>query len=502
MSERKTGDIPSIRSREHADQRRRHSALMSLSGYLEDSALVGTREFSGRDVDLVRGLILQAAPFFHPKVNAHFPEHLLSAAIYSRMLASQVRDSGLNLYEAETIGGYFHDGGRIEVPHRRVRPDLVGIVLLSGWGIIPQYTDKSPSIPQILGIVPGVSGLPDMSVPQRIYDVADNLGKRNPDGSFFTVKQMEGYVNTLSQRYPDLVWPSEMAGEDARNERPGFSMQLVLEEIRWLAKERGVNFDQLRGEMEQEYFRRENQNWILGVKNGQESLDLRVDRLLERPQVKHLVFDIGGVLFEDGDKRLFKSIAGKLGIEEVRVEEAIQASLDKGMAGQLLGENYLRRVFQDMGVAFPGYEKGIEIFSCPEVYRPVEGMQRVVSQLSRRGVEIWLLSDALPALVEIIKRQVGVYYPEIDQKKILISSEQGVSKKQQGHPAFSHLLNTLGISEGQEEQVVFVDDKENYAFGARNRYGIRGFTFIGDPLESLTAVERLERELKKGALIS
>lgn len=497
----KSSEILKIRSSEHKDQRTRQPIFAEFRPMFVGSAFVENKEWGPREVDVARAFLLEGAKYAHPFVDGHYPEHLVIAGIYARKLAEQVGSPELDKYEAEAMGGYMHDCGRLIVPHRYLRTNLIEQILFNDLGVRMDAIKKLPSVPAILGIVtePNIRSMNDVKIAPRILDVADNLGKRNPDGSFFTIEQMRVYVHDSTKRYTGMVWASEVMGREAQmTGRPGFNSQLVLDEISWL-EELGVDFDRLRNDVAAEFFTRGHQDWIVAFKNAQECLDRRVDEKLGRPPIDKVVFDIGGVLFDDADERLFEAMAEKLRVDSGVVKQAILGSLEDGMVNKEGEEGYLKRFWQDLGLPFPGVADANAVFNCPEIYKPVEGMQDLVKKLQANpNIQVGLLSDAVLPLAPVIREAVTKYFPGIGQGQILISSEEGFAKRGEGAQAFRNMMTRWGID---GERVLFVDDREGYAFAARRGYGMRGFTFRGDPLTREGAVERLNRELVGAGLI-
>lgn len=508
MSEKDNKNLLSETLREGMDSRRRRYAINTIIGAgLDGSPFMEEKEFSEEDVVRTRTSIMDCAKFAHPKVFPGFWEHLCLVSIYARRIASKAEIEDLDPIEAECLG-LKHDLGKLVAPDRYYRADLLHGLMDREIGVRTQLSAKLPPIGRIIGRKPArtaIKGIEDMSFAQRVMDVADNLGKRNADGTLFSPEQMVTYVTCQPDRYKRATWPSVRFGlyKLEKDGKQDFATNLVLEEIKWLEEEFGIDFKALREEVLSEFNSKENQDWILRAKNNHESLDPRIDEILGRPSINTVVFDFGDVLCEAPDEQLIENLAIKLGCSSADVFRAFSEHNGPSMGGKISEVEYLKRFYQSTGREMPeNMQNAREPFVQPEIYRAIEGMREIIKGLSENpNVKIYVLSDAIRPLAGIIREMIAKYYPEIDQENIFISSEIGESKREPGAPAFQKMIDILkgqGI-ELNPESTLFIDDREKYTTAARAKYGIRGLTFRGDG--NRTPSERFKDELLKAGLI-
>lgn len=502
---------------ERADTYKRRDLIVDLAQqYLKGTALVADKPWTPEDPEQVKNFLIAAAPFAHPKIFPSYWDHVVIASIYARKVAEKAPRLGLNPNEAEALES-LHDIGRLAIPNRYLRNDLVEDSIFHRVHIRPQLLEKLPSVPKIIGVkVPFISrgayrSIDDVPPIQRALDVTDNFGKRAENGELFDKKDHEEYSSKISARYQGGMWASERAGKKAyagNIEMQRFANELLSAELKWLEEEYGIHFDQLRQEVARELQKPEHQQFLLDLKDAQETLNPNVDHLLGRPAIQAVVFDMGNVLTggtnsEDIDLFLAQKLALHFGCS---TEEAYKALLDsladgKAFSGKISEEEYLVQFWQRLGKTPPVTIDELRApFVQPEIYAPIEGMQEIVDALSKNSnIEILCLSDAIAAVTPPLLEAIKKYFPQIKLTNIILSNRVGATKKESGSPAFKVLLDQLGSP--NPESVLFIDDKEDYTTAARATYNMRGFTFRGNPYKNLSATERLVAELKKAGLI-
>lgn len=502
---------------EKSDTYKRRDLIVDLAReHFQGTALVKDQPWSPEDPKHVKDFLIAAAPFAHPKVFPSYWEHIVIASIYARKIAEKAPNLGLDPYEAEVLD-LMHDTGRLAIPNRYLRNDLVEDSVFKLVGIRSELLSKLPSVPAIIGVkVPFVSSavyqnIEDVPPIQRALDFTDNFGKKGSNGRLFTVSDHMAYSAGISARYTGGMWPSERTGKKAyagNIEKQQFANKLLLEELQWLEKEYGIHFYELREEVEQEFQKPEHQEFLLALKDAQETLDPNIDQILGRPPIKVVVFDKGNVLTGNADGRdIDLLLAQKLVTHfECGTEEAYKALLEsiadgKAFSGKISEEEYLREFWQRLGKIPPTTLDELRApFVHPEIYTPIEGMKEIIDTLAKNpDIQIYCLSDAITAVTPTALASMREHFPQINPENILVSNVIGASKKEPGSPAFAKLLEALGPVDPQS--VVFIDDTEGYTTTARANNNMRGFTFCGNQFKQLSPTERLRKELKKAGLI-
>lgn len=490
-----------MRQNERQDVRVRGPLIFHVAqAYLPETPLVQDREWKEQDIDTIKKFFVDAAPYAHPRVYPNYWEHLLLSSIYSRVFSAQRSDANISPIEAEAIG-LLHDLGRLIVPHRYYRNDIVENLIFRDLGTRNEFLSKIPPMSRILGRTNPVGGIGDLSDAQRIIDVGDNLGKRKPDGSFFGIEDITPYAIRQSERYRNAIFPSERWGIHQLDEggRQLFSNKLLQDEIDWM-KSRGVDFDFTMQKAQEIFGSRENQGWLFAVKDAQETLDPEVDINLQRPQIKHIVFDAGGVLLDTSDEELFRTLSSELNVPSELIGKAIDELADIGMAAEITEEDYLIRFFAKINVDFTGIDTAKKIFRKPQIYKPYPGMQELVAEIGRKSnIQVYVLSDAIALVTDTVMRRILEFYPSFDPNNIFISSKINASKRSNGTNAFKRFLELSKID--SPESTLLIDDNESYTTRARAENGMRSLTFRGAPYQHLEAQKRLTLELKRAGVI-
>lgn len=489
-------NIERLRSEGH-DQVRRFEIISGLARHeLESSALVAVRGFEAEDVNAVRNFLLKASPYVGNKLYPNYWEHILLTSIYARVFGEFI--PSINPFEVESLG-LLHDVGRLVVPHRYYRNDVIGKALERHAGIREDFSAGMEPLDSILGMRDSIKGVKDLSLAQAVILVSDNLGRVNSTGQLIMLEDVLGLSS--GSRYTDPVWPSERSALSLLNSegKEAWANRLVYETALALFAQYGVHFDSLRVTVEAEFNKPENQRWIQAAQDAQETLNTDVDQTLDRPPIKYIIFDIGGVLLRASEQELVASVAAKLEIDPIKTFEALQRYyLPEVMSGRVGLDEQTAIISAATGIKI-GVEKLMNVFNNPQIYHPVEGMQLLVEMLSQNPVlEIVLFTDSIRPVADPIRRAILSFYPYIGREKIVISSEAGVSKV--GGDAYPFMLEKIGNPDPQS--VLFVDDRQIYATRARSGFNMRGFTFRDNPFEGNSAGNRLRNELKSAGLIS
>ena len=481
-----------LRQNERADFKVRGPLIGGiLAANLSHTSLVEEKPFAKEDIHKSRSALLQAAPFAHPKVFPSYWEHVVYSSILARYIAESVGSDELKPLEAECLQ-LMGDDGSIIIPHRYFRKNVVSELVDKRISIRPDPRKKQPPIPEILGRRKPVQDVSNLTLPQVILDLADNLGKLNDDGTPFSIQQMKRYDESQAKRYIGGVFASERFGLRALTQtgKQKLAIDLVFAEIELLQTKYALNTEEVCTATFAEFSNPENQTYLRSLKQAPETLDPAVDKALGKPLMQTVVFDIGGVLTNLADNALWQAMALQLNHSAEEVSKAISESLDDGLPGKISKEAYLKRFFAALGLAFPAsMEEAEGYFNQPEVYYPTPGMPELIGKiLGNPSVQVFLLSDAIPPLVKPNLDAVERFYPGIQTDNVLFSSTIGAAKREKGSPALKLLLDQLGNPDPQT--VLFIDDNATYATNFRSLYGGRAMHFReNDP-------ERLIQELK------
>lgn len=498
---------------EGIDAQRRYNLIVSAArDCFRGTALTEEIPWTKGDVITTKEFLIKIAQYAHPKVFPNYFEHLIVTMAYAKKIAQQTGE--LDPHEAQSLA-LLHDVGRLIAPHRYLRNDLVGDLILRKAGLRREFLQKFPPLLEILGVRGHLESLDDMTKVQRITDLIDNMGKREATGELRDIPSFIGYTSIQPALYSaeGKIWPSERRGLKALADAPegegkrNLANELLVSEIRWLWKTYGINFDRLRAAVNQELEKPEYQEFLLVPTDAQETLDPKVDHVLQRPPITTIVFDIGNVLWtgpenKDIDLAFAEKLVDFFGCTTNHAYQTLVTSVtDDSMSGRQNELEYLQNFWRSLGKEPPATLTQLrQPFFQPDIYIPNQKMQRVVTELSKNpNIKIYCLSDAITAVTPAILMNISRYFPAIKPDNIFISNRIGASKKERGGHAFRVLLEKIGPQ--NTESVLFIDDKEDYTTAARANYNIRGFTFRGNPYKGLSKEERLFQELQKAGLL-
>lgn len=223
-----------------------------------------------------RRFVAHAAFELQPKVWASFWEHVYLASLLGEEIVLQAQaNNHLPQVNATTMAAvaYMHDVGRLVQSDGYFRNDLIMERLLKSINnpplqeIFDTYTIPMRKYLELKKILMGkdmheqnriISAyFTSLTPEQRIFNVADNLGKRL-QGRIFTLEDFEQYLITQETRYrgsvaeqQTITWPSIMYAQRYRRENGKNSPQLkvVQKTLHWLA-EMGVDVGKIQTKLE------------------------------------------------------------------------------------------------------------------------------------------------------------------------------------------------------------------------------------------------------------
>lgn len=244
---------------------RRYRIICKLAArYFKDSGLTSQKPWGLSDERLTLEFLLEASRYSHPKVFDSFPVHLMASSIMAGKIAKILDSPELRPTEARVLL-LLHDIGSLIDPGVYLEKDLVGQRILFKSGVAQKYIEKLPDIKGILGLTRHpIEDINDISLPQIVIDVSDNLGKPKKSGRLPTLNEIVVYARSQPARY-SLVKPvgkwTLLGIKKLKAGRQKNAIKLLKEEVLFL-KKKGVDFGILREEVAKEMGKRENKEWI------------------------------------------------------------------------------------------------------------------------------------------------------------------------------------------------------------------------------------------------
>ena len=179
--------------------------------------------------------------------------------------------------------------------------------------------------------------------------------------------------------------------------------------------------------------------------------------------IKAVIFDLGGVIFSQGEAAYRREVARRLGLGD-----ALPAAYEDAMPQLQRGE----AAEEDVWEALSGRRVPLNAFddAWEAYYRVNPQMLALVAELRERGLRTAVLSNTQASHVAIMRR-MGVLAPF---DPVLMSCEVGARKPEAA--VFKLALERLGLPAAE---VAFVDDVPEYIAGARS-VGIHAVRHTGD----------------------
>jgi putative hydrolase of the HAD superfamily len=168
----------------------------------------------------------------------------------------------------------------------------------------------------------------------------------------------------------------------------------------------------------------------------------------QKPIIKLVLFDFGGVLAEEGFLNGLRVIAQRNNLDEQAfLETVFETAYETGfVTGQTRDEGFWNRLKEKTGIRGENHDLTEEILSRFTL-RP--WMFGTISELKRNGIFVGILSDQCHWLDELDRRHS--FFQHFD--KVFNSFHVGLSKHDPA--AFKHALSTMRVA---PENALFVDD--------------------------------------------
>jgi FMN phosphatase YigB (HAD superfamily) len=460
--------------------------------HLSETPLVQERQWNDDDLEKVQLFLLELASSSHHKLSYNYIVHVLSTSIMAGLVVEELSKSettpSLDPIEARALG-LLHDlGALIGDPSIYLRKDLVQHRFFTKLGWRDDVLSKLPNIPGILGVLgQSVDALKHTSPLQRVLDAVDNLSKFKPNTQqLFSHHEIVRYMYEQPRRYSDTGWPSQRRGLNALNiGRKDFSIQLFEEEVAWL-EQQGVDLEAVRQQVQVEFQKPENAQFIESFQDKQESSDYDAENESEHlPNLTTVVFDVGNVLISSDDNYLIGCVARYLTCDASVIEKYFDEYNTEAMSGRMLEEDYLKGLYAAAGVEYPStLDDARKAFEHPNVYNIIDGMPELLAQLRANNptLEVTFFSDIIPSLVPLVSKKLAEYKNVFP----LYSCQELVSKRE--GRAHQWMVDKLSID---PKKVLFIDDNISYVDAAAHLGSRRHYFHEGQSRDASTRLGQL-----------
>ncbi len=196
---------------------------------------------------------------------------------------------------------------------------------------------------------------------------------------------------------------------------------------------------------------------------------------------KAVIFDLGGVYFEDGTKKAVKIISAKYNVPEQKVKDVLQGELGtKYRTSAVTAGEFWQETKEYWGITVSSNELA-DIWL--QGYVPIAGTDSIIDRLNSAGYEIFFLSDSVKERADCLQKK----YPFLHHFKGGVFSY--IAHKRKPDPAVYRMVLEMAGHPAQE--CIYIDDKPELLKPAEE-LGMKGILFENPA--------QLEAKLKEAGL--
>lgn len=201
--------------------------------------------------------------------------------------------------------------------------------------------------------------------------------------------------------------------------------------------------------------------------------------------IKNIIFDIGGVVFDDKNNNL----VNKFGITKERAKEITNIAFAGNFTECMLGNVSVEDYIAEMVKRYPEIKDELEYILTPELYHEtfplIKETYEIIKELYSKGYNLYVLSNNTEASYTYVSQNIDMNY----FKGVLSSYVEHIIKP---NPAIYDLI--LERYNLNKEECIFIDDSQKNV-DAANAIGIKSIVFK-TPQDIIAALEQeIERKL-------
>ncbi len=194
--------------------------------------------------------------------------------------------------------------------------------------------------------------------------------------------------------------------------------------------------------------------------------------------IKSIIFDFGGVYFQNGTKFAIERISQEYHLDPAQVKAVLKGSLGFDYrVGKVTAEEFWHKAMKEWGVETESKKLATMWLSA---YKPILGMPELIDQLKQAGYELLYLSDNVQERVDYLNEK----YNFLNKFKDGVFSHNVGTRK----PDTRIYQMVLAKASHQPEECVYIDDHEELLEPAK-KMGLETIHFKN--------IEQLKKELNK-----
>jgi len=183
--------------------------------------------------------------------------------------------------------------------------------------------------------------------------------------------------------------------------------------------------------------------------------------------IKNIIFDIGGVVFDDKNNNL----TNKFGISKEDAKKITQIAFGKNFIDCMLGKVDIYKYIKDIKNKFPDIKEELEYILNPKYYFetfPInDDVYKLINELYNKGYNLYVLSNNTYASYEYVSNIINLDY----FKGFVCSYKEHLVKPD--IKIYNLILDRYNLN---KDETIFIDDNAFNVEAARS-IGIKGIVY-------------------------
>lgn len=183
--------------------------------------------------------------------------------------------------------------------------------------------------------------------------------------------------------------------------------------------------------------------------------------------IKNIIFDIGGVIFDDKNNNL----VNKFKISEQKAKEIAKIAFGENFNDSMLGKVTAKEYINDMKKRYPDIKEELTYLLEPAYYHETfplkEDVYKIIIDLYHKGYNLYILTNNTKVSYEYVSSKINLEY----FKGIVCSYQENIIKPDP--EIYKLILNRYNLN---INETIFFDDNHKNIQSA-NRIGLKSIQF-------------------------
>ncbi len=183
--------------------------------------------------------------------------------------------------------------------------------------------------------------------------------------------------------------------------------------------------------------------------------------------IKNIIFDIGGVIFDDKNNNL----VNKFNITKTKANEISKIAFGENFNDSMLGLVSANEYIRDMKKRYPDIKDELEYLLTPTYYHETfplkEDVYKIIIELYNQGYNLYILTNNTKVSYDYVRSKINLNY----FKGIVCSYEEHLIKPDPN--IYKLILNRYNLN---IDETIFFDDNHQNVVSA-NHIGLKSIEF-------------------------